>query len=87
MRFARTPDGMNLAHFSVGDGLPFLKMPAPIDHVQLLARERDDPGIRAITERTQMYHSILVNGRVEKYDFDHASSTTARAYCFAGSTR
>ena len=29
LRFARTPDGMNLAHFNVGDGLPFLKMPAP----------------------------------------------------------
>ena len=36
IRFVKTNDGVNIAYFTMGEGMPYVRMPSvPIDHVQL----------------------------------------------------
>src|SRR3989304_1516758 len=48
IRYAQTTDGVNIAFWTLGEGLPFVCMPAMFSHVQL---EWQYPGVRRWYER------------------------------------
>jgi pimeloyl-ACP methyl ester carboxylesterase len=53
IRYARTSDGMNLAYFTLGSGVPFVHMPAPLEHVLLHARTWSDAWCRWVSAEMQ----------------------------------